>query len=159
MLVKVDLSPLRTTKWHEYAVRFLLGGLITAIAGMIAKRFGPSIGGIFLAFPAIFPATATLAEKLETERKQKCGISGKRRGQHAAGIEAAGSAIGAIGLLAFAVGFWSLAERLTPWVLFLITGIIWAVVSAMLWYLRKRLFPLFRRHNQQLAHVHSRIRR
>ena len=38
---------------------FFFGGLITAVAGVIAQRFGPIIGGLFLAFPAIFPASAT----------------------------------------------------------------------------------------------------
>jgi hypothetical protein len=58
MQIKVDLSVLGQTKWYEYAVRFLFGGLITAVAGIIVQKFGPGIGGIFLAFPAIFPASA-----------------------------------------------------------------------------------------------------
>ena len=55
MLIKTDWSILRTTKWNDYAVRFFLGGTITVVAGLIAKEFGPVIGGLFLAFPAIFP--------------------------------------------------------------------------------------------------------
>lgn len=47
------------------------GGLITAIAGVIAKQFGPAVGGLFLAFPAIFPASATLMEKDESQKKEK----------------------------------------------------------------------------------------
>jgi hypothetical protein len=53
MRIQVDLSTLGQTKWHDYAVRFLFGGLITVIAGIIAKKFGPGIGGLFLAFPAM----------------------------------------------------------------------------------------------------------
>ncbi|HWO32650.1 MAG TPA: DUF3147 family protein, partial [Candidatus Acidoferrum sp.] len=60
MKVTIDLSTPARTRWHEYAVRFLLGGAITVIAGLLAKRFGPMFGGLFLAFPAIFPASATL---------------------------------------------------------------------------------------------------
>jgi len=58
MTIRIDLSGLRRTKWHDYAIRFLFGGLITGAAGLIAQRWGPGIGGLFLAFPAIFPASA-----------------------------------------------------------------------------------------------------
>ena len=68
MRIQVDLSTLGQTKWHDYAVRFLFGGLITALAGIIAKKFGPGIGGLFLAFPAIFPASATLIDHLTQAR-------------------------------------------------------------------------------------------
>jgi len=54
MKVHADFSALRRTKWYEYAIRFLFGGIITAITGLIAKKFGPQVGGLFLAFPAIF---------------------------------------------------------------------------------------------------------
>ena len=73
MDVRIDLSTLRQTQWYEYALRFLFGGLITAVAGLIAKHFGPAVGGLFLAFPAIFPASATLIEKHERQRAQRDG--------------------------------------------------------------------------------------
>ena len=60
MHIKINLAGLKETKWHEYAIRFLFGGLVTVATGFIAKAFGPTVGGVFLAFPAIFPATATL---------------------------------------------------------------------------------------------------
>jgi uncharacterized protein DUF3147 len=91
MQIKVEPSVLRQTKWHEYAVRFFVGGLITAIAGVIAKEFGPAVGGLFLAFPAIFPASATLIEKHEKKRKQQLGLQGIDRGREAASADAAGS--------------------------------------------------------------------
>ena len=49
---------------------------MTVVAGLIAARFGPVIGGLFLAFPAIFPASATLIEKHVRERKEKAGLPG-----------------------------------------------------------------------------------
>jgi hypothetical protein len=76
MQIKVDPSVIGQTRWHEYAIRFLFGGLITAIAGIIAKKFGPAIGGLFLAFPAIFPASATLIEKHEKQKKEEKGLRG-----------------------------------------------------------------------------------
>src|ERR1051326_6710222 len=103
MIIKVDPSALKRTKWHEYLVRFAFGGLITTAAGIIAKKFGPEAGGLFLAFPAIFPASATLIEKHEIERKAKKGLAGVTRGRQAASVDAAGAAMGSIGLLVFAL--------------------------------------------------------
>src|ERR1700758_1107032 len=102
MIVKLDLAGLRETRWHEYLIRFLFGGLITAIAGAIGKQWGPVVAGLFLAFPAIFPASATLVEKHERERKQRKGLQGEQRGTEAAADDAMGAAIGAIGLIVFA---------------------------------------------------------
>lgn len=65
MKIKVDTASLKSTKWYEFVFRFFIGGAITALAGLAAKRFGPEIGGLFLAFPAIIPATATLIKKRE----------------------------------------------------------------------------------------------
>jgi len=90
MKVHADFSALRRTKWYEYAIRFLFGGIVTAITGMIARKFGPQAGGLFLAFPAIFPATATLLEKHEEERKQRQGLNGTKRGRLVAGVDAGG---------------------------------------------------------------------
>jgi predicted lysophospholipase L1 biosynthesis ABC-type transport system permease subunit len=44
MRIKVDPSVIGQTRWYEYAIRFLFGGLIAAVAGIIAKKFGPGIG-------------------------------------------------------------------------------------------------------------------
>src|SRR6185369_5980610 len=70
MIVKARLSALTDTKWHEYALRFGLGRFATAATGLIANKCGPVTGGLSLAFPAIFCASATLVEKHERERKQ-----------------------------------------------------------------------------------------
>ncbi|HXM11379.1 MAG: DUF3147 family protein [Candidatus Sulfotelmatobacter sp.] len=111
MRIRVDLSALRQTKWHDYAVRFLFGGFITALAGIIAKKFGPGIGGLFLAFPAIFPASATLIEKHEKEKKKSLGLDGSARGRSAAGVDAAGSSMGSLGLFVFALVVWQFVQR------------------------------------------------
>jgi hypothetical protein len=102
VVVRVDPSVIGQTKWHEYAVRFFFGGLITAVAGIIAKKFGAGIGGLFLAFPAIFPASATLIEEHEKKRKEEKGLQGTQRGREAASIDAAGAAMGSVGLTVFA---------------------------------------------------------
>ena len=81
MIVQLNLSALRETRWYDYAIRFVLGGAMTVIAGLIAARFGPVVGGLLWAFPAIFPASATLIEKHGRERKEKAGLAGARRGK------------------------------------------------------------------------------
>jgi hypothetical protein len=138
MIVRFHPSALRDIRWYQYAVRFALGGAMTAIAGFIAARFGPVIGGLFLAFPAIFPASATLIEKHVRERKEKAGLSGARRGREAAALDAAGAVLGSIGLAAFAVVIWLGIERSAPLVLLLATAV-WLVVAIAAWLVRRRL--------------------
>jgi hypothetical protein len=79
------------------------GCLITVATGMIAKKYGPGIGGLFLAFPAILPASATLIEKHEKQKKERLRMHGSTRARQAVAIDAAGAAIGSIGLLVFAL--------------------------------------------------------
>src|SRR5579862_5648031 len=126
MRVKVDLSPLSETRWTDYAVRFLFGGLVTAAAGMIAKYYGPVVGGLFLAFPAIFPASATLLEKHELNQKERLGLSGARRAAATVSVDAAGTAMGTIGLTAFALTVWRLMPSHTPWIVLTVATLAWA---------------------------------
>jgi hypothetical protein len=78
---------------------------------MIARKWDPGIGGLFLAFPAIFRASATLIGKHERQRKQKTGLHGQERGTDAAAIDALGATMGAISLIAFAGICWWLIPR------------------------------------------------
>ena len=142
MIVKLDLAGLRETKWHEYLIRFLFGGLITAIAGAIGKEWGPVVAGLFLAFPAIFPASATLVEKHERERKQRKGLQGEQRGIEAAADDAMGAAIGAIGLIVFAAICWLLIPRYSPVLILAGAMLAWFVVASLIWILRKRFRSL-----------------
>jgi hypothetical protein len=137
MQIKIDTSVLGETKWSDYALRFLFGGMITAGAGIIAKKFGPGAGGLFLAFPAIFPASATLIEKNAREKKQKAGLDGTKRGRAEAAVDAAGAAIGTLGLLAFAVLIWRFMPGHSPWTVLLSATVIWLAVSVTAWKIRK----------------------
>jgi Protein of unknown function (DUF3147) len=138
MQIKVDLSVLGQTKWYEYAIRFLFGGIITGVAGLIAQRFGPGIGGLFLAFPAIFPASATLIEKHERQKKEKEGLQGTQRGREAASIDAAGSAMGSIGLSVFALLVWQFLPRHSTWIVLTAATAAWLSVSLLIWHIRKQ---------------------
>jgi hypothetical protein len=114
MQITVQFDALKQTKWYEFAIRFLFGGAISVIAGLLAKKFGPSVGGLFLAFPAIFPASATLVEKHERERKERKGLYGSERGRDAAALCAAGAAMGSIGLILFSLFVWKLLPHHSP---------------------------------------------
>src|SRR5262249_16917747 len=48
----VTFSSLRNARWWQFAVRFVLGGAVTACTGLVAQHWGPIIGGLFLSFPA-----------------------------------------------------------------------------------------------------------
>lgn len=139
MQIKVDPSVIGQTKWYEYAIRFLFGGLITAVAGIIAKEFGAVVGGLFLAFPAIFPASATLIEKHEKQKKEEKGLRGTRRGSEAASVDAAGSAMGSVGLLVFALTVWQFAPRYSTWMVLMGATLAWLMVSVLIWHVRGRV--------------------
>src|ERR1700676_1210411 len=139
MLVRVslDFSAFGRTKGYEYAVRFLFGGATTVVAGLLAKHFGPALGGLFLAFPAIFPASATLVEKHEKEKKQHAGIFHTRRGRQAAAVDAAGAAMGSLGLALFGFTIWKWLPLWRPWPVLLCGTVGWLVTSFALWRIRK----------------------
>jgi hypothetical protein len=143
MLVKLDLAALRQTRWSDYVKRFLFGGAITALAGLIANKFGPGVGGLFLAFPAIFPASASLIQKHERKKKEKVGLNGTRRGRLAAGIDAAGAAMGSVGLATFAVLAWKLLPRIPAWLTLALASVSWAATALLTWRLRKHVTRIF----------------
>ena len=139
MRIKIDPSALGKTRWYEFGVRFLFGGLITAIAGIIAKKFGPGVGGLFLAFPAIFPASATLIEKHEKQKKERAGLHGSARGRKAASVDAAGAAIGSLALLVFALLVKVFLQGHSAWLVLIGSTIVWLAVSLLLWQIRKQM--------------------
>lgn len=138
MQVKANWSAVKRTTWHEYLIRFVLGGAITVIAGVLAERFGPKFGGLFLAFPAIFPASVTLVEKHQREKKQKHGMVAVRRGRQAAALDAMGAVLGSVGLMAFAAVMWKGLYRFSAVTTLLMAIVAWLGVSVGLWLLRQK---------------------
>ena len=136
--VRFSPSSLKEGRWYEYLIRFTLGGAATVLTGLISSRYGASVGGLFLALPAIFCASATLIEKHEIRRKREARLPGKRRGQQAAALDSAGTALGALGMLAFAVVF-SLMVETTVLGAFLGASIAWLVISVTAWYVRRKM--------------------
>jgi hypothetical protein len=139
MLIRVKPSALKETRWYQFAIRFLLGGAITALAGIIAKEAGPVFGGLFLAFPAIFPAGATLIESHLKEEKKKKGRDGTRRGRQAAGIDAIGAAIGTVGLMVFAFWSWRFLPKEETSLVLTAATLLWFATSILIWYIRRHI--------------------
>lgn len=140
-LIRFSPSSLREGRWYEYLIRFALGGAVTVFTGLISSRYGPSVGGLFLALPAIFCASATLIEKHEIRRKREASFSGERRGQEAAALDAAGAALGALGMLGFAIVF-SLMVEGSVLIAFIGASLAWLVVSVAAWYVRRKMRPV-----------------
>ena len=134
MKIQVDTEGLKNAKWYEYALRFLFGGAMTMVAGIIAKEFGPTVGGLFLAFPAIFPSGATLIDKHENEKKVRAGFEPGFRGKYAVALDAAGATMGAAGLMLFALLVFVLLSRDIPAAMALVSGaVLWLVASVAIW--------------------------
>jgi len=143
--VGINSFALSRTSWNEYAIRFVFGGAVTVVAGLLAQTYGPVFGGLFLAFPAIFPASATLVEKHEREKKLKAGITHTIRGRQAAALDARGAALGCIGLACFAVIVWKL---LPVWngALVLLTALGgWMIASVAVWFCHKNRHRIYAR--------------
>lgn len=137
MNIGTDFSALKKTKWYEYGVRFLFGGSITVVTGILAKQYGPVFGGLFLAFPAIFPASATLIDKHEKEKKRRAGIFKTTRGRWAAALDARGATSGSIGLVVFAFAVWKLLPIANAVLILIAALAVWLILSVAIWRFRK----------------------
>lgn len=137
MRIHINPSNMARTKWYELAARFAFGGAVTVIAGLLAKYFGPVFGGLFLAFPAIFPASATLIENHETEKKRKAGIYKTIRGREVAAADAAGASLGTIGLMCFALVAWKFLPAARATIVLSVATAAWLGISVLLWEIRK----------------------
>lgn len=141
MIVQARISAIKGIKPHEWIIRFVFGGAVCVAAGVIARHYGPVVGGLFLAFPAIFPAGASLVEAHEKQHKARAGFDGTIRGRIVAAIDAYGAAIGCIGLAGFALVFWIWLPRTSTWVVFPLATLVWLTLAVGAWMLRKsRLF-------------------
>lgn len=132
MGIKIDFSKLKQTSWRDYTTRFLFGGLVTVMTGILANRYGPTVGGLFMAFPAILPAGITLIEKHENK--------------DAAGADTAGAALGSIGLVAFAIAVWYSTDRWAAWLVLTTATLVWLVVSVILWVVLTAIFQWLKPH-------------
>lgn len=138
MIIKIDISALKESKWQDYAIRFVFGGLVTVATGIIAKKAGPAAAGLFLAFPAIFPASVTLVQREAAERKARKGLRGEERGKDAAADYSAGAALGSLALLLFAAWGWSFLPSYPAPLVLVSALVVWMIASGALWFGWKR---------------------
>ena len=125
--VGFDWAKLNKASPPELLIRFVFGGGIALVAAICGSVFGPRFGGLFLAFPAVLPATLTLIEKKEGTTK--------------AWADASGGVLGAIGLAAFAFTALQLL-RSNPLVALALALLAWLLVSGGLYFVFRgtRLF-------------------
>ena len=89
MPIQIQFGRLRSISAKHYVIRFGFGFVTSVIAAVVGQLAGGRVGGLFLAFPAILPATLTLLESKEGIAQALSDIRG--------------ATIGAIGMVAFAV--------------------------------------------------------
>jgi hypothetical protein len=127
--VTIDAARLRDTRRREVMIRFAFGFAASVIAGLVGIGIGDRAGGLFLAFPAILPASLTLIADKD--------------GDSEAEVDAGGALIGAAALVAFAVVSWQVLGRV-PLVAAEIAALAaWLVASvsayfAVRWAVRRR---------------------
>jgi drug/metabolite transporter (DMT)-like permease len=146
--IRFSPSSLKEGRWYEYVIRFALGGAATVFTGLVSSRYGATVGGLFLALPAIFCASATLIEKHEIRRKREARLEGGRRGQMAAALDAAGAALGALGMMAFAVVFWMTVQSSIASA-FIGASLAWLFVAVAAWYVRRRMRSVKKGRNSE----------
>lgn len=137
MLIGINVAKLREGKPYEYLTRFVFGGIVTVLATLISKHYGPIVGGIFLAFPGIFAPGLSMTETHAIERKANAGANGTLFAHAEASVEAAGASIGALGLVAFALVLWKGLPAHSLSLILPLAGAAWLAVSVILWWLRK----------------------
>lgn len=122
MTPKLETAALKKTHPWELAVRFVFGGLIAAAAALVTKHWGPIVGGLFLAFPAILPASLTLVKQHD--------------GKDKAIDDARGGRLGSVALVAFAATVWLAPAAWPPAVVLVVATLVWAGGCGLLWALQ-----------------------
>ncbi len=131
-LVGLDVGKLRKVKGRDLLVRFAFGAGVSIGAGLIGMVAGARVGGMFLAFPAILPATLTLIEQKE--------------GNDKAAQDVAGAILGAAGLVAFAVTAAFTLGRFPAVPALLLATAAWLVVSVAVYLVVE---PILRRRQRR----------
>jgi uncharacterized membrane protein (GlpM family) len=120
LVPKLDPGAIATHKPADYATRFLFGAAISLAAGLIGMKFGPVVGGVFLGFPAILPASLTLIEKKD----------GKRQ----AAIDSEGAILGAVAMVVYAVAVIVMAGKIGVVASLVVALLAWLVVAVVLYF-------------------------
>lgn len=116
----MSLSALRDARPRDLVIRFVFGFTVSAVAAVIGIVINPRFGGVFLAFPAILPATLTLIEKEKSKRQAE--------------DDDIGAVLGAAALIVFAAIGWWLFTRIGAPLALTIAAAGW-LAAAVLMYL------------------------
>ena len=121
MTPTIDIENLKQKNLREFAIRFGFGGAITAVTHLIAQAFGPSVAGLFLAFPAILPASLTLIRRHDGPRE--------------AAEDALGALPGSVALGLFAACVWyGFAHDYRPGAVVFTAAIVWLTSGVLFWW-------------------------
>jgi hypothetical protein len=123
--VRFDSSAVAQCRPSELLIRFAFGFTVSVVAGLVSLGAGDRAGGMFLAFPAILPATLTLIERKD--------------GEAPAEGNAAGAMLGAVAMCAFAIVSWALLDVVPSVVAELLALAVWTVAAVSLFLLARRL--------------------
>jgi Protein of unknown function (DUF3147) len=121
--IEVKPAGIKQPEVHAWLIRFAFGAGVSALAGVVAALFGPRIGGVFLAFPAILLASLTLIAEEDGLRQAR--------------DDARGATFGTAGLFVFALVVAATATRWPLWAALGLAGLAWAVVSLGLYALAR----------------------
>jgi hypothetical protein len=116
---RIAAGALREAKPKHFVIRFAFGAAISLVAGLVSLAFGARAGGVFLAFPAILPATLTLIERRGTKEDVE--------------EDDEGAVLGSVGMVAFAVVAVVTLSRLTSAVALLCASLAWLLCSVGLY--------------------------
>jgi hypothetical protein len=122
-----SLHQLTKCHWRSWLFRFVFGGAVAVAAGCVAELLGPGVGGLFLAFPSILPASLTLVKSQE--------------GRDAACDGARGALLGSLGMLVFAICVWITARWQEPVFSLALALTAWIATSVGAWWLMFRGEP------------------
>lgn len=115
----IDLRRLRKSGIGDMAVRFAFGAAISVLADVVTAALGVRIGDMFLAAPAILPATLTLIER--------------GQGRPRAVFEVSGAVMGAVALVGFALVAWALLGAVGAAVALLAALVAWIGLALTLY--------------------------
>lgn len=121
--MSVALKPSKVTKAQprDLLIRFAFGAGVSLVAGLASLVFGARVGGVFLAFPAILPATLTLVKQKETKKDAE--------------EDDEGAVLGAVALLAFAGVTWALLPITSGLLALVAATVAWLIAAIALYVL------------------------
>ena len=94
-------------------------------AGIVTLSAGDRVGGLFLAFPAILPASLTLINQREGRREAK--------------VDATGAVLGALALIGFAVVSWQATVTMPIGIGQATAALAWLATSTILYLIARGL--------------------